>query len=61
VILHQPYIGIVNKFIQRIRDDAETVPAVMKIIWVVRSLERLGDRCQNIKVLRLPRQNDYLD
>ena len=42
------YKKIIKKLIQRMRDDPEAVPAVMNIMWAVRSLERLGDRCQNI-------------
>ena len=29
-------------------EDPESIPEVMNIIWAVRSLERLADRCQNI-------------
>jgi phosphate transport system protein len=42
------YKKIVKQLIRRMSDDPEAVPAVMKIMWAVRSLERLGDRCQNI-------------
>ena len=39
---------IIKKLIARMRDEPDAVPAVMNIMWAVRSLERLGDRCQNI-------------
>jgi phosphate transport system protein len=42
------YKKIVKKLIKRMSNEPEVIPAVMKIIWAVRSLERLGDRCQNI-------------
>lgn len=42
------YKKINKKLINRMVDDPEIIPAVMKIMWAVRSLERLGDRCQNI-------------
>lgn len=42
------YKKIIKQLIGRMSDDPESVPAVMKIMWAVRSLERLGDRCQNI-------------
>jgi len=42
------YKKVINKLIKRMCNHPETVPAVMKIIWAVRSLERLADRCQNI-------------
>ena len=42
------YKKIIKKLIQRMCNDPEAVPAVMNIMWAVRSLERLGDRCQNI-------------
>jgi phosphate transport system protein len=33
---------------QKMAQDPQSVPAVMNLMWAVRSLERLGDRCQNI-------------
>ena len=42
------YKKITKKLINLMIDDPESIPAVMKIMWAVRSLERLGDRCQNI-------------
>lgn len=42
------YKKILKQLIRQMSQDAETIPAVMNIIWAVRSLERLGDRCQNI-------------
>jgi len=42
------YKKIIKQLIQRMAEDPAVIPAVMNIIWAVRSLERLGDRCQNI-------------
>ena len=42
------YKKIVKQLVRQMSRDPEAVPAVMKIMWAVRSLERLGDRCQNI-------------
>jgi phosphate transport system protein len=29
-------------------EDPRSIPKIMDLIWSVRSLERIGDRCQNI-------------
>ena len=42
------YKKILKKLIQEMSADPEIIPSVMKIIWAVRALERLADRCQNI-------------
>jgi len=42
------YKKIIKQLIRQMSNDPDAVPAVMNIIWAVRSLERLGDRCQNI-------------
>ena len=42
------YKMIVKRLMQQMASDPKSVPAVMNIMWAVRSLERLGDRCQNI-------------
>ncbi|NOR19075.1 MAG: phosphate signaling complex protein PhoU [Xanthomonadales bacterium] len=42
------YKKIIKKLIQRMCNDRDAIPVVMNIMWAVRSLERLGDRCQNI-------------
>ena len=41
-------VVIVRQLIKHMSNDPDVIPAVMKIMWAVRSLERLGDRCQNI-------------
>lgn len=42
------YKKITKRLISQMGEDPEVIPAVMKIMWAVRSLERLADRCQNI-------------
>lgn len=42
------YKKIIKEMIRQMSKDADLVPAMMNVIWAVRSLERLGDRCQNI-------------
>jgi len=42
------YKNIIKKLIKHMCKDPESVPSVVNIMWAVRSLERLGDRCQNI-------------
>jgi len=42
------YKKIIKKLIKRMYNDPEVIPSVLNIMWAVRSLERLGDRCQNI-------------
>lgn len=42
------YKKLTKKLIKQMRNDPDAVPAVVNVMWAVRSLERLGDRCQNI-------------
>ena len=42
------YKKIIKQLIKQMVDDPESIPSVVNIMWAVRSLERLGDRCQNI-------------
>jgi phosphate transport system protein len=42
------YRKILKQLIHRMSEDPAAIPSVMNIIWAVRSLERLADRCQNI-------------
>lgn len=42
------YKKITKQLAARMGQEPEVIPAVMKIMWAVRSLERLADRCQNI-------------
>ena len=42
------YKKILKKLIREMSSDPEIIPSVMNIIWAIRALERLADRCQNI-------------
>lgn len=42
------YKKMMRQLISQMSRDASSVPAIMNIVWAVRSLERLADRCQNI-------------
>lgn len=42
------YKKITKQLISQMGTDPEVIPKVVKIMWAVRSLERLADRCQNI-------------
>lgn len=42
------YKKILKQLIRQMSSDPAVIPSVMNIIWAVRSLERLADRCQNI-------------
>ena len=42
------YKKIVKQLVKQMGKDPQVIPQVMNIIWAVRSLERLADRCQNI-------------
>jgi len=47
-LVDKRYKKIVKQFIQQMVNDPDSVPSVINVLWAVRSLERLGDRCQNI-------------
>jgi phosphate transport system protein len=42
------YRKITKQLVQHMSEEPEVIPAVMKIVWAVRSLERIADRCQNV-------------
>jgi len=42
------YKNITKRLVSQMGTDPEVIPKVVKIMWAVRSLERLADRCQNI-------------
>lgn len=42
------YKKVVKQLIKQMSSDPDAVPAMLKILWAARSLERLADRCQNI-------------
>jgi len=46
--IDKKYKKIIKQLMQKMAQDPQSVPSVMNLMWAVRSLERLGDRCQNI-------------
>ncbi len=42
------YKGIIKQLIEHMSSDPDAVPTVVNILWAARSIERMGDRCQNI-------------
>ncbi len=42
------YKSITKQLTKHMGSEPESVPALMNVLWATRSLERMGDRCQNI-------------
>jgi len=42
------YKGIIKQLIEHMSTDPDAVPTVINILWAARSIERMGDRCQNV-------------
>jgi len=42
------YKSITRQLTRKMSTDPDSVPSIMNILWATRSLERMGDRCQNI-------------
>lgn len=42
------YNAITRQLITYMAEDPRTIPVVLKVQWAARSLERIGDRCQNV-------------
>jgi phosphate transport system protein len=42
------YEGILREMVTYMMEDSRSIPKVLEVMWAVRSLERIGDRCQNI-------------
>ena len=42
------YKGIIKQLIEHMSTDPGAVPTVINILWAARSIERMGDRCQNV-------------
>ncbi|MGG2143064.1 phosphate signaling complex protein PhoU [Symbiopectobacterium sp. RP] len=42
------YEGIVRQLMTHMMEDSRTIPSVLTALFCARSIERIGDRCQNI-------------
>lgn len=42
------YEAITRQIMTYMMEDSRSIPKIMDLVWSVRSLERIGDRCQNI-------------
>ncbi len=42
------YEGLIRQIMTYMMEDPRSIPKIMALVWSVRSLERIGDRCQNI-------------
>ncbi len=46
--IDQDYESVLRGLITYMMEDPRTIPHVINVLWVARSLERVGDRCQHL-------------
>lgn len=42
------YWAITHQLMNRMAEDPRAIPFMLNLLWAIRSIERVGDRCQNI-------------
>lgn len=42
------YVSITRQLMTHMAQDPRSIPRVLNILWAARSMERMGDRCENI-------------
>ncbi|MCU4675399.1 phosphate signaling complex protein PhoU [Catenovulum sp. 2E275] len=46
--IDKAYEAITRQLMTHMMEDPRSIPKVMDVVWATRSLERIGDRCQNL-------------
>ncbi len=46
--IDREYEGLMRMLMTYMMEDQRSIPKILDVMWAVRSLERIGDRCQNV-------------
>ncbi|WLD57805.1 phosphate signaling complex protein PhoU [Salinispirillum sp. LH 10-3-1] len=46
--IDREYENVMRLLMTYMMEDARSIPKILNVMWAVRSLERIGDRCQNV-------------